>query len=391
MKTLLIEAPRPNSTFAKYNSQFILPNILCDIAGSIKDKVAFQNELKNRAKINLGDFDRYIVNISEVVEKTHKDKEVVTLLKDLQDRCFNIFDKKEVFLSGWYSWIKKAELEQAGFKVTDYLFYEKSFNDSLKSPADVSPTWDLIDWAQVPKINGKIRATLRTSRGCLNKCIMCPVNLIYKNKMYVFPLDWVKEQITILYKNYNVREINFIDDNFLFSDKRTIELLTWLAQNRKSTLKGLSYMFHEGMEVRTALNEDVVKLLKEAGFHGIKLGVESFNKATLEYIKKPYSNPDDAIKAIQMLQKYKLNPTCFICLGFPTDTEESIKKDIKILKDLKAKVRCQILYSYSNNSNLTKSQLLNLQNEMLEVCGSNIWKKDKKNIKTLVNEQNQLF
>lgn len=36
MKILLIEAPRPNSVFAKYNKQNILPNILLDIAGAIK-------------------------------------------------------------------------------------------------------------------------------------------------------------------------------------------------------------------------------------------------------------------------------------------------------------------------------------------------------------------
>ena len=378
MRTALIEAPRPNSVFAKYKSQYILPNILLDIAGVLSCKAEFPNDeiklynaLKDRSFI-LPEADRYIVNISECVEKTREDVYIIDLLKQLRAAQNNLMSNSQVYLVGWYAWLNREHLEK-DFKVLHPLLYEMEFTD--KSPDEIIPRWDLINMSEAPEIAGKRRATLRTIRGCPHKCEMCPVNLVYNQQTYKFSLDWIKKQIQTLY-NMGFREINFIDDNFLFDKKRSIELLQYLIQEKKTSLKGMRYMFHEGMEVNQAQDEFLVHLLKEAGFHDIKLGVESLNPKTLEYINKPYKDPKLAIKAIENFNKYGMKPNLLIIFGLPTDTEEDYIKMIDVLSKLKVKIRAQKLYGYQGKqytSPVSKERLSELMNKLLEKTGSAIW------------------
>jgi radical SAM superfamily enzyme YgiQ (UPF0313 family) len=371
MRTALIEASRPNSVFAKYKSQFILPNILLDIAGVLDGEVKLYNALKDRSFI-LPEADRYIVNISECVEKTREDVYVVDLLKQLRAAQNNLMSNSQVYLVGWYAWLNREHLEK-DFKVLHPLLYEMEFTD--KSPDEIIPRWDLINMSEAPEISGKRRATLRTTRGCPNKCEMCPVNLVYNQQTYKFSLIWIKRQVQTLY-NMGFREINFIDDNFLFDKARSKELLKYLISEKKTSLKGMRYLFHEGMEVNQAQDEELIKMLKEAGFHDIKLGVESLNPKTLEYINKPYKDPKLAIKAIENFNKYGIKPNLLIIFGLPTDTEEDYTKMIDILSKLKVKIRAQKLYGYQGKqytSPVSKERLSELMNELLEKTGSAIW------------------
>ena len=378
MKTILLEAPRPNSSFAKWKSLSVLPNILLDIAGALKNnEIRLLNFLKKRDEIILPKADRFIVNISECVETTARDVPYVERLL-LQLKSLSFSNSNQVFLSGWNPWLRRAKLENEGFKVLDAMFYEKDLNSSLTSQAEISPRWDLLDWNEVPSSKIGKKATLRTSRGCIRNCVACPVLLVHKGKMYQFPIDWCKEQIAILYKDYKVREIDFLDDNLLINKNRAIELLSFLADERKNSLRDMRYTFREGMEVDQAIDEDIVSLLKKSGFHHIKLGIETFNEKSLKFINKSYTDPNLAIKAIETLKKYRLSPICFMLIGIPTDTEEDIKNTIDMFVKLKVKLRAQLLIDYEDNrfkSLISYERLQELKNEALERTKSSTWRK----------------
>lgn len=372
MRTALIEAPRPNSVFAKYKSQFILPNILLDIAGALDGDITLYNALGDR-NFQLPEADRYIVNISECVEKAIEDKYITNLINQLRSIQSNLFDTKEVYLVGWYAWLHKDELNAKQLTVLNPSYYESAF--TTKKPDELTPRWDLIDMSKVPVVGGKKRATLRTSRGCPNKCEMCPVQLVYKGYQDYFDLNWVEKQIQTLYK-MGFREINFLDDNFTINRARTKKLLDYLIHEKNKSLKGMRYTFHEGMEVNTAQDKELVKMLKDAGFHDIKLGVESLNPATLQYINKPYKDPALAIKAIENFNEVGMKPNLLIIFGLPTDTEEDYRIMIDTFSKLKVKIRAQKLYGYQGKqyvSQVNKERLSELMNELLEKTGSAIW------------------
>jgi anaerobic magnesium-protoporphyrin IX monomethyl ester cyclase len=205
---------------------------------------------------------------------------------------------------------------------------------------------------------------------------MCPVLQVYGAHISRPTVDWVMEEIETLYDQYGVRQIGFLDDNLMFDRKWAYELLERIIARK---FKGLSLTFEEGLDVPTALDEKLLILMKKAGFTHTKLGVESFDDDTLNLIRKPYRRGELAIKAIELLKKHKLSPVCFICIGFPTDTEEKIRKNIEILKSLKVKLRVQILWAYPGvetiqGKGLSHATLKALQREAMYGTNSVAWR-----------------
>ena len=378
----LIEAPIPNAPEAKYVSQIPSPNNLLTVSTALKSigvtDIQLYNFLKERNPAVVR-ADTIIFNLGEATCMDYLYNYAMKYLNVL--RGFNLNSK--ILLTGYHAWLHRNYFEEMGFAVTSPHTFENDIigkTEYVEWPND----WGMNDWEFMRKnvcsVTTGIRATIRTTRGCPFFCRMCPVNIVYGHdkKIIRYSNEWVMQEIDVLYNKYGIREIGFLDDNLFADMKQGKQLLTQIIEKN---YKKLRFTFEEGLTVPQACDEELASLLKQAKFYHIKLGVESFDKATLDFIQKPYRDPDLAIKAIKTLQKYKLNPTCFICIGFPTNTEESIKKDIKTLIDLKVKLRVQILWEYPGvdfaGQSLSKEKLKSLQQEAMNATGSCSWRKKK--------------
>ncbi len=390
----LIEAPIPNAPEAKYISQIPSPNNLLQISSALKSKgvqdITFYNFLKEREPKAVT-ADKIVYNLGEATCMDYLYNYALKYLDNL--RMANM--ESIIYLTGYHAWLHhkwlfpNTRIFGPEIRGTSPHFFEndilsKEFGTGLNIPNhtnDWHNDWSINDWIWMDnnvrsKTKG-IRTTIRASRGCGLHCRMCPVPLTYGNFVKRFPVEWVLEEIGELYTKYKVRQIGFLDDNLFINKTWGRKLLHQIIERK---YKGLWFTFEEGLTVPTALDEELISLLKEAHFTHIKLGVESFNKKTLEFIQKPYRDPNMAIKAIKLLQKYKLNPTCFLCIGFPTDTRKQIEGDIKKLVDLGVKLRVQILWEYpgisfANKSPMSHKELKELQQRAMIETGSCSWKK----------------
>lgn len=375
-KWALIEAPIPNAPEGKYISQIPSPNNLLSISTALKSvgesDIKLYQFLKERSP-PIVKAENIVYNLGEA---TCMDYLYNYALKYLE-LLLNSNPGSKIYLTGYHAWLHKEEFKK--FIVTT----PRSFENDIIGKSEYTEwhnDWEQNDWGfmknNVSSKSSGIRCTIRTSRGCPYHCKMCPVNIVYGHgkKPVRYSVDWVMKEIRTLYHNYGIREIGFLDDNLFYDRKWGKELLNRIINEK---LKGLQFTFEEGLDVPTALDEELVQLLKKAHFYHIKLGVESFDKETLKFIQKPYRNPGDAIRAIKLLQKYHLNPTCFICIGFPTNTEESIRRDIQTLVDLKVKLRVQILWAYPGidfvGRSLSHEELRALQKEAMVKTGSCSW------------------
>lgn len=379
----LIEMPIPNAPEAKYWSQIPSPNNLLTVASALKSigctDIKLYNFLKDR-KPAIVTSDNIAANLGEATCMDYLYNYCMKYLKVLREAN----PTSKIYLTGYHAWLHKDEFKK-DFIVTDPITFE---NDIINKSDYVEwhNDWETNDWDWMRKnVNSKtkgMRTTFRATRGCAyGVCKMCPVAVVYpdRSRHTRYSVDWVMQEIDTLYNKYNIREIGFLDDN-LFADKAWgMNLLNRIIE---AQYKGLHFTFEEGLTVPQALDEELVSKIKQAKFYHIKLGVEAFDKETLDLIKKPYRDPTKAIDAIKMLQKYKLNPVCFICIGFPTNTEESIKRDIKTLIDLKVKLRVQILWGYPGvkfeGEALPKEKLKELQKYAMNATGSCAWRKKEK-------------
>ncbi len=184
-----------------------------------------------------------------------------------------------------------------------------------------------------PKFKKLPGTTMLTSRGCAFQCYYCMPNSLsfarelewkryYKNKPPVTkrsPQNIISEFDRIKEEGY--KSVFVIDDQFIWGRERTLEILS-----------GIKYLQLEiAVLARPDMiqDEEIANALAGAGVKFIDLGVESFNQAILDDIKKNLKI--STIKnCIHLLKKAGIEPELNILFGCsPLETKETIRSTIE--------------------------------------------------------------
>ncbi|MBI5379046.1 MAG: radical SAM protein [Nitrospirae bacterium] len=190
-----------------------------------------------------------------------------------------------------------------------------------------------------PKLGEQPVAAVLASRGCSYTCRYCVPNslsfareLEYKRHhggkkppvAHRTPENILGELRHLKEQGY--RSVAFLDDVFMWGESRTLALCEGIKQ------LGLKW----GCLTRADhVTEKVAKALAESGCEYVDIGVESFNQAVLDDIKKD-CNTETAVRAIKLLKKYRVPVKLNILVGSsPLETQETIRTDLEIIKALK--------------------------------------------------------
>ena len=181
-------------------------------------------------------------------------------------------------------------------------------------------------------------AVVQATRGCPFHCIFC-------YNFYTHSVRYKKIEILImellLMEKLGFEEFFFIDQTFTINKSYVQELCKNII-DKKIKLRWTC-------ETRIELvDEETIKLMKEAGCVGIWFGIESFDEGVLNINKKGYVE-SDYIATIDLLKKYGIDYRAFIMLGMKGDTKETLQKTIDtIVKNKihisKTIVRCKLRY-----------------------------------------------
>lgn len=190
-----------------------------------------------------------------------------------------------------------------------------------------------------PKLKVSPYTTMVTSRNCPFHCIYCvPSSLTFareiENRHYTGkkpPIAFrseekVTEEIALLHAQ-GYKAIGFVDDNFIWNEKRTRAICEALRQ----------YQMVWSCQARVdAITEPIAKMLGESGCQAVDLGVESFNDDILQFIHKDITSRQ-IYQAIDWLKKYHVPVKLNILIGTsPLETPDTIRDTIKKAKKLKA-------------------------------------------------------
>ena len=190
-----------------------------------------------------------------------------------------------------------------------------------------------------PKLKTGPYTTMVTSRNCPYRCIYCvPSSLTFAREIE-FSRDHpgrkptigfrsiasIEKEINMLAKE-GYRAIGFMDDNFIWNEERTSEICRILRRHN----------IVWGCQARVdAITEPIAKMLGESGCRYVDLGIESFDAAILEYIRKGIK-PEDIYRAIGLLKKYKVPVKLNVLIGSsPLETKETVRHTLREAKRLK--------------------------------------------------------
>lgn len=189
------------------------------------------------------------------------------------------------------------------------------------------------DWRMLPKgvdyFNPVIKrmpyATMQTSRGCPGKCIFCTAPTFYGRDIRVKSTENVIKEIKYLV-GLGYREIFFRDETFTAYKKRNEEIckaiidegidISWIANGRVDMI-----------------DKEAMQLMKKAGCHMIKFGVETGDDQMLLNLKKG-TTVEQCRQAFREVHDVGLDVHAHIIFGGPGETEETILKTISFVKEI---------------------------------------------------------
>ncbi|MBI5332412.1 MAG: radical SAM protein [Candidatus Aenigmarchaeota archaeon] len=164
-----------------------------------------------------------------------------------------------------------------------------------------------------------------TSRGCPARCTFCNVSGFYGNSLRSRSLDsMIKELDIVVEQGY--KEIWYRDETFTFFKERNKKFCDHIRKNK------IDLTWIANARVGTVDKEDMI-MLKKAGCHMLKFGIESGVQEILDNVKKG-TTIDMARKTFKWAHETGMETHAHMMLGMPGDSKETVKQTIKFVKQI---------------------------------------------------------
>lgn len=198
---------------------------------------------------------------------------------------------------------------------------EREFIDDLDTLP--FPAFDLIPAIDVYKpplfmYKALPHLSMITSRGCPGQCTFCACSLGKKYRMR--SAENIVMEIRHLVETYGIREIDFLDDNFLLDKKRIYAVFDLLRA------KGIA--IHWTCLARiSSVDYEFLRYLRDNGCWNIAFGIESGDEQILRVIKKGLSL-NKTVQVVRWCRELGIVTRGFFIIGHPLETLETIERTI---------------------------------------------------------------
>lgn len=157
-----------------------------------------------------------------------------------------------------------------------------------------------------------------TSRGCPFRCIFCASSRLYGNTYRARSAESVLEEAEELSGRYKINFIEFVDDTFTISKKRSARIA--------DLIRKLDLTWAFGSRVDT-ISEGLLRAFRRAGAVMFYMGIESASERVLRFLKKGISL-DQVRAAIRAAKKVGIETTGSFIIGTPGERKEDVMKTI---------------------------------------------------------------
>jgi len=169
-------------------------------------------------------------------------------------------------------------------------------------------------------------ASIMTSRGCYGNCTFCSSHLFWGYPRYR-SVDNIIAEIKELIANYQIEEIQILDDNLTGDKQRAKELFKEMKD------LGIVWCTPNGVRIDT-IDEEMLKLMKQSGCYRLTYAIESGDEQIQKSIKKNY-DLNKAREIVKLTKKEGIEIHTFWIIGFPDETEEQMQRTFDFAKSLK--------------------------------------------------------
>jgi radical SAM superfamily enzyme YgiQ (UPF0313 family) len=229
-----------------------------------------------------------------------------------------------------------AEFLEKGFEAPN--IWGKEYENPLRRLTDMTKVPEQ-DWSDFDKRHllkpfmGRVYrgGAFELSRGCFKSCAFCVAPKLRKSAEGLGcyhrtkPIESSIVEIEHKIHDYNLNMISFGDTDFLSGvpKNKMSEFLRMYAER-------IHTPFTMQCSVATLLDENILKLLRQAQCCAISVGVESGSEKIQKQVIKKVIPVDLIKKAFDLCRKHELRVTANYMIGLPYETEDDVRKTIEL-------------------------------------------------------------
>lgn len=211
------------------------------------------------------------------------------------------------------------------------------------------PRWDSIAGIMAGSYKS---ASVQTNRGCPHDCEFCDVWIQFGRDIRTKPVNRILDEIAAL-ERLGMRRILFATDNFIGNQKHAKELLRALVPLNSSFREPIAFTAEVTMLV--ARDEEMLRLMAEAHFTGVFIGIESTSLDSLRETRKRQNMHGNLVDQIRKIQSYGMAVVGSMIVGFDNDDPGVFDRQFQFLQDACIPIpRLNVLRAYAGTDLYTR-------------------------------------
>ncbi|MDP3995737.1 MAG: DUF4070 domain-containing protein [bacterium] len=173
------------------------------------------------------------------------------------------------------------------------------------------PMWELIN------IGDYVALPIQYSRGCPYDCEFCDIIIMNGRVPRAKTASQFLRELNAIYETGFRGSIFLVDDNFIGNKTKVKKMLPQIAQWQKSRQDPFRLLTEASLNL--ADDEELMKLMIEAGFDKVFVGLETPNEESLEECNKLQNEGRDMVVAVKKIQNHGMQVLGGYIVGFDND------------------------------------------------------------------------
>ena len=272
------------------------------------------------------------VFLSAMVVQRNSVKEVITRCNKLDTRIvaggplfttgYKEFNGVDHFVLGEAEVTMPTFLKDLEEGCTRHIYTSSRRPDISQTPI---PLWSLINMKHYSSMN------VQYSRGCPFNCEFCDIIILNGHKPRTKEKEQVLAELEALYHRGWRGGVFIVDDNFIGNKKKLkLEILPAIIEWRQG--KKHPFVLSTEASINLADDEELMKLMVDAGFNAVFIGIETPNEESLVECAKSQNQNRDLVASVKKVQNYGLEVQGGFIVGFDSDPLSIFRNQISFIQ-----------------------------------------------------------
>ena len=224
-----------------------------------------------------------------------------------------VLNEAELTLPPFLDDLQKGQAKQ--------IYTTAEFADVRQTPL---PQWELADLGSYATME------VQYSRGCPFSCDFCNVTALFGHRPRTKNASQVIAELDSLYRLGWRSSVFFVDDNLIGNQKHLkTELLPALIEWRRDKIGAT---FSTEVSINLADDPELLRLMVEAGFGAVFVGIETPDEASLAECSKKQNLKRDLIEDVKRIQRAGLEVQGGFIIGFDHDTASTFQRLVEFIQ-----------------------------------------------------------